>query len=112
VKLMGELIDKYGYYGTGETLVVADPEEGWVMEMCGYDMNGTGGVWVAQRVSDDGFFVAANQFRIRNIRKGAGDMMYSANIFEAAQNKGWWKPEDGDLDWTRVYGDGEFHHPY
>ena len=112
VKLMGELIEKYGYYGTGETLVVADPEEGWVMEMCGYDMNGTGGVWVAQRIPDDGFFVAANQFRIRNIRKGAGDMMYSSNIFEVAQNKGWWKPESGDLDWTSVYGDGEFHHPY
>ena len=112
VKLMGELIEKYGYFGTGETLVVADPEEGWVMEMCGYDMNGTDGVWVAQRVPDDGFFVAANQFRIRNIRKGAGDMMYSANIFEAAEKKGWWKPESGDLDWTSVYGDGEFHHPY
>ena len=112
VKLMGELIEKYGYYGTGETLVVADPEEGWVMEMCGYDMNGTGGVWVAQRVPDDGFFVAANQFRIRNIRKDAGDMMYSANIFEVAEKKGWWKPESGPLDWTSVYGDGEFHHPY
>jgi dipeptidase len=113
VKLIGELIDKYGYYGTGETLVVADPEEGWVMEMCGYDMNGTGGVWVTQQVPDDGFFVAANQFRIRNIRKGAGDMMYSANIFEVAEKKGWWKPESGDLDWTSVvYGDGEFHHPY
>ncbi len=112
VKLMGELIEKYGYFGTGETLVVADPGEGWVMEMCGYDMNGTGGVWVAQRVPDDGFFVAANQFRIRNIRKGAGDMMYSANIFEVAEKKGWWKPESGALDWTSVYGDGEFHHPY
>jgi dipeptidase len=112
VKLMGELIEKYGYYGTGETLVVADPEEGWVMEMCGYDMNGTDGVWVAQRVPDDRFFVAANQFRIRDVRRDAKDMMYSKNIFEAAQRKGWWKPEDGPLDWTRAYGDGEFHHPY
>jgi len=112
VKLMGELIEKYGYYGTGETLVVADPKEGWVMEMCGYDMNGTDGVWVAQRVPDDGFFVAANQFRIRDVRKDAKDIMYSKNIFDVAQKKGWWKPEDGPLDWTSVYGDGEFHHPY
>ncbi len=112
IKLMGELIEQYGYYGTGETLVVADRDEGWVMEMCGYDMNGTGGVWVAQRVPDDGFFVAANQFRIREVRKGAKDMMYSANIFNVAQQKGWWKPESGPLDWTSVYGDGEFHHPY
>ncbi|MBN1276819.1 MAG: C69 family dipeptidase [Deltaproteobacteria bacterium] len=112
IKLMGELIEKYGYYGTGETLAVADPKEGWVMEMCGYDMKGTDGVWVAQRVPDDGFFVAANQFRIREIRKGTEDMIYSSNIFDVAQHKGWWKPEDGPLDWAEVYGDGEFHHPY
>ncbi|MBN1829151.1 MAG: C69 family dipeptidase, partial [Deltaproteobacteria bacterium] len=112
VKLMGELIEKYGYYGTGETLIVADPEEGWVMEMAGYDMNGAGGVWVAQRVPDNGFFVAANQFRIREVPRDAKDMMFSANIFDVAQKKGWWKPEQGPLDWTSVYGDGEFHHPY
>ncbi|NCC24216.1 MAG: dipeptidase [Deltaproteobacteria bacterium] len=112
VKLMGELIMTYGYYGTGETLLVGDPDEGWVMEMCGYDMDGTDGVWVAQRVPDDGFFVAANQFRIREVKEDAEDMMYSPNIFEVAKAKGWWKSEDGPLDWTAVYGDGEFHHPY
>jgi len=112
IKLMGELIEKYGYYGTGETLLVADPNEGWVMEMAGYDMNGTGGVWVAQRVPDDKFFVAANQFRIREVVKDSSDMMYSSNIFDVAQQKGWWNPTDGPLDFAKVYGDGEFHHPY
>ena len=112
VKLMGELIENYGYYGTGETLIVADPQEGWVMEMCGYDMNGAGGVWVAQRVPDDSFFVAANQFRIREIRRDDPNMMYSENVFQVARDKGWWKPEDGPLDWAGVYGAGEFHHPY
>lgn len=112
IELMGELVAKYGYYGTGETLLVADPEEGWVFEVCGYDMDGTDGVWVAQRVPDDEFFVAANQFRIRDVRKDADDMMYSENIFDVAREKGWWKPEDGPLDWAKVYGDGEFHHPY
>ena len=112
VVLMGRLIDEYGYYGTGETLLVADAEEGWVFEMCGYDMDGEGGVWVAKRVPDDGFFVAANQFRIRDVEKDADDMLHSANIFDVAKAKGWWKPADGPLDWARVYGDGEFHHPY
>ena len=112
VLLMGQLIETYGYYGTGETLLVGDPNEGWVMEMAGYDKNGTGGVWVAQRVPDDSFFVAANQFRIRDIRPDASDMLYSKNIFSIAQEKGWWQPEQGLLDFTSVYGDGEFHHPY
>jgi len=38
--------------------------------------------------------------------------MYSMNIFEVAQQKGWWQPKSGPLDFTSVYGDGEFHHPY
>jgi len=112
VKLMGRLIEEYGYYGTGETLLVGDPYEGWVMEMCGYDMNGTGGVWVAKRVPDNHFFVAANQFRIREVIKDSEDMLFSENIFRIAEDKGWWNPADGALDWTTVYGDGEFHHPY
>jgi dipeptidase len=112
IHLMGELIHEYGYYGTGETLLVADPNEAWVMEMCGYDLEGTGGVWVAQRVPDDKVFVAANQFRIREVKEGSDDMMFSANIFEIAREKGWWNPSDGPLDFASVYGDGEFHHPY
>ncbi len=112
IRLMGELIEKYGYYGTGETLLVVDPNEGWVMEMAGYDMNGTGGVWVAQRVPDDMVFVAANQFRIREVRKDSDDMMFSGNIFDIARQKGWWDPSKGSLDFAAVYGDGEFHHPY
>lgn len=112
VMLMGEMIEKYGYYGTGETLLVGDPNEGWVMEMAGYDMNGTGGVWVAQRVPDDKIFVAANQFRIREIDTKSKDMIFSKNIFEIAEQKGWWKPSEGPLDFTKAYGDGEFNHPY
>ncbi len=112
VVLMGRLLEKYGYYGTGETLIVGDPDEVWVMEMCGYDPEGTDGVWVAQRVPDNGFFAAANQFRIRDIRTDAPDMLYGRHVFDAAREKGWWNPDDGPLDWTSVYGDGEFHHPY
>jgi dipeptidase len=112
IKLMGELIEKYGYYGTGETLLVADPTEGWVMEMAGYDMDGTDGVWVAKRVPDDEVFVAANQFRIREVLVESKDMMFSKNIFEVARQKNWWNPSMGPLDFAGVYGDGEFHHPY
>lgn len=109
---MGQLIERYGYYGTGETLLIGDPNEAWVMEMAGYDMDGDGGVWVAQRVPDDKVFVAANQFRIREIDPVNEDMLFSENIFEIAEEKEWWKPADGHLDFTKVYGDGEFRHPY
>ncbi len=112
IQLMGELIRNYGYYGTGETLLVGDTEEAWVLEMCSYDKDGTDGVWVAKRVPDDEIFVAANQFRIREVLKDDPDMMYSENIFAVAKAKGWWREQDGELDFAKVYGDGEFHHPY
>ena len=43
VRLMGNLLETYGYYGTGETLPVADPQEAWVMEMAP-SPDGTGGL--------------------------------------------------------------------
>ncbi len=112
VVLVGSLIDTYGYYGTGETLLFADPCEAWVIEMCGYDMNGTGGLWVAQRVPDGEVFVTANTFRIRTVKPGNKDQMYSANLFSVAQKNGWWNESMGDLDWLKTVSYGEYAHPY
>lgn len=112
VQLMGELIEEYGYYGTGETLLVGDTEEGWVFEMCGYDEKGSGGLWVAKKVPDGEVFVAANEFRIREIDPEDPDMMFSKNLFEVAREKGWWSPEDGKLDWLKAVSHGEYGHPY
>jgi len=110
IKLMGQLIKDYGYYGTGETLLVGDTDEAWVMEMCGYDMNGTNGIWVAQRVPDNGFFVAANEFRIRDIT--TGDIMCSDNLKDVCQKLGWWNSKEGPLDWLKTVSYGEYSNPY
>lgn len=110
VLLMGDLIKDYGYYGTGETLLVGDADEAWVMEMCAYDMNGTDGIWVAKRVPDNGFFVAANQFRIREI--DSEDVIYSHNLKEVCEKLGWWNPKDGPLDWLPTVSYGEYSNPY
>jgi len=91
--------------------VLADTEEAWVIEMCGYDTDVSDGLWVAKRVPDDGFFVSANQFRIREVKKNSSDMRYSSNLFAVCEKKGWWKPEDGELDWAAAVGEGEYHHP-
>jgi dipeptidase len=112
VELMGELIDTYGYYGTGETLLVGDPNEGWVFEMCGDDIDGIGGLWVAKRVPDGELFVAANEFRIREIDPNDPDILYCKNLFKSAEAHGWWKPSDGPLDWLKTVSLGEYNHPY
>jgi dipeptidase len=110
ILLMGQLIKGYGYYGTGETLLVGDADEAWVMEMCAYDMNGTDGIWVAQRVPDNGYFVAANEFRIREI-DGDG-IIYSDNLKKVCETLGWWDPKKGPLDWLPTVSFGEYSNPY
>ncbi|QVL36868.1 dipeptidase [Aminirod propionatiphilus] len=111
IALMGDLIERYGLYGTGETLPVADREEGWVMEMAP-SPDGEGGLWVAKKVPDGEVFVAANQFRIRQIDPDDPDVMFSKNLHEVARRHGWWNPEEGPLDWLRTVSLGEYNHPY
>ena len=112
VELIGSLIDQYGYYGTGETLPVSDPNESWVVEMAGGTPDGTGGLWVAQKVPDGEVFVAANTFRIRDIDPNDPNILYSKNLFSAAQANGWWDPSQGKLDWLKTVSGGEYSHPY
>jgi len=106
IQLMGDLGVEYGYYAGGETLTIIDTEEAWVFDMVASpDENGKSAVWVAQRVPDDEVAVMANQFTIREIDPDDPDnFMYSENIFDLAEEQGWWKPEDGQLDFNRVYG--------
>ena len=110
VLLIGELIETYGYYGTGETLPIADTEEGWVMEMAP-SPEGTGGLWVAKKVPDGEVFVAANEFRIREVDPDDPDMLYSENLHSIAKKHGWWNGE-GKLDWLATVSKGEYNHPY
>ena len=113
IALMGELIETYGYYGTGETLPVADPQEAWVMEMAP-SPEGTGGLWVAQRIPDGHFWVAANQFRIRELIPGNPNQMWGKTLIATLEKAGWRAPEDRSLpvDWLRSVSHGEYNHPY
>ncbi|MDK2988878.1 MAG: dipeptidase [Methanoculleus sp.] len=113
VELIGGLIDTYGYYGTGETLIFADPEEAWVIEMCSsLDPEDGGGLWVAQKIPDGEVFVAANEFRIREVVPGDPDMLYSRDLFSMVEKAGVWSPADGPLDWLKIVSYGEYSHPY
>ena len=60
IRLMGELIKKYGYGDSGECLTIADPNEVWIFEVQGEGPKKIGGVWAAQRIPDDEIAVSAN----------------------------------------------------
>jgi len=124
VTTMGELIDEYGLYSTGETLLVADQDEAWVFEMCGLPDETHHSAWVAQQVPDGEIFVAANEFRIRGIWPTDEDLprppgerpvqLYSKHLIPGLMKLGWWDPEQapGWLDWLRAVSTGEYNHPY
>lgn len=111
VELVGSLIEEYGYYGTGETLIFADSEEAWVIEMCS-SPDGEGGLWVAKKVPAGEVFAASNEFRIREIVPGDENILYSGKLFEKAKAAGMWSPSQGTFDWLETTSYGEYSHPY
>ena len=106
VQTMGSLIEKYGYRShnglDGDIVSIADPGEGWWMEVT------IGGLWVAQRVPDDGFVVLANRFRIAEIDlKDTSRFLASPNLVDFARQKGWYDPAEGAFNFQRTYGTAE-----
>lgn len=112
IKLMGSLIDEYGLWGTAETLAVADRDEAWLFEMQPTP-SGKGGFWIAERIPDGHFLVAANQLRIRAIKEGSQDQMFNPSLPRMLKELGWAVyDEDGNMDWVKSLQAGEFNHPY
>jgi dipeptidase len=114
VKLMGALIDEYGFFSTGETLLVGDENEAWVFEMCALPDGKYHSAWVAKRVPDGQYFVAANTFRIRDVVKNDPDhFQYSKLLIPGLKKLGWWdESKQGPVDWLRAVSPGEYNHPY
>jgi dipeptidase len=111
VKLMGDIAVEYGYYGWGETLVVADTEEVWVIEMCA-SPDQKSALWAAKKVPDGEVFVEANCMRIRELDPENPDVMYAPDLFAICEEQEWYNPEDGAFDWMRAVSPGEYSHAY
>ncbi len=64
IRIMTELMAKYGYYSEGESFSVSDPNEVWIFEVIGKGEYEKGAVWVARRIPDGYVCAHANQARI------------------------------------------------
>ncbi len=103
IKLIGELVAKYGYADGGECLTIADKKEVWQMEILGEGPDKIGGIWVAQRVPDDEVAVSCNVPRIGKIdRKNKDFFMCSDNIEKVAKKYGLWDGQ-GDFVWWKAF---------
>jgi len=111
VILMGELAEKYGYYGWGEILLIGDTKEAWVFELS-CTPHGKSALWVAKKVPDGEVFVNANIYKIREVDPSDPNMLYSSNLFQIAKENNWYDPNKEHLDWLKAVSPGEYDHPY
>jgi dipeptidase len=118
IELMGNLAETYGFYGAGmfegtaESLAVTDPDDAWIFHILP-DPTGFSAIWAAQRVPPTGFAVLANMFVIRKVDPDDREnFLMSDSVHTVAREYGWWSEEDGLLDFTAVYSDGEYAHKY
>ncbi|MCI0495021.1 C69 family dipeptidase, partial [candidate division KSB1 bacterium] len=104
IKLTGELTKTFGYIDEGECLTIADTKEVWHLEIVGAGKGNRGSVWAAQRVPDDHVSVNANASRIRQIDLNKPDFfMASENVYQVAQDSGWWRPAEGAFEFCLAY---------
>ncbi len=103
IKIMDDLVQKYGYASSGESFSIADKDEVWVMELIGKGAE-KGAVWVAVRIPDGAISGHANQPRIRRVDfKDKKNVMYSKDLVDFARRKGWYSGKDKDFSFADVY---------
>lgn len=120
IDVMTSLVSEYGYYSSGETFSIGDPNEIWVMDLVGKGTGNTGAVWVAQRIPDDCISAHANQARIHRFpqakkklnkkmnRYEVGDScMFSADLIPFGRTLGY-EGSDADFDFAATFGDLDY----
>jgi dipeptidase len=97
IRLIGELVKKYGYGDSGECLTFADSKEVWHFEIMGAGPVEVGAVWAAVRIPDEHVGVSANIPRISTLDLDDPDhYMASDNVHSLAEEMGYWDPKSGE----------------
>lgn len=121
IRIMTDLVAEYGYYSSGESFSIADPNEIWIMEMIGKGVGNKGAVWVARLIPSDCVAAHANQARITTfptektskhsissrhmncINDTTINCVYAEDVISFARAKGYFKGADKDFSFSDTY---------
>ena len=119
IDTIASLMAEYGYYSSGESFSLSDPNEVWIMEIIGKgspqiikDAKGKitkrsynkGAVWVARKLPEGYICAHANQARIRQFPlNDPQNCVYAKDVITFAREKGWFKGEDKDFSFADTY---------
>ena len=109
ITVMGNLVAEYGYYSSGESFSVSDPEEAWIMEMIGKGPGNKGAVWVALRIPDGYISGHANQARITSFPlNDPENCLYSKDVISFARDKKLFQGDDAAFSFSDTYAPVDF----
>ncbi len=109
IRIMTDLVSEYGYYSSGESFSIADPNEIWVLEMIGKGTGNKGAVWVAVRIPDDCISAHANQSRIQQFPlNDPKNCLYSKDVITFARKKGYFQGKDKEFSFAKAYNPIDF----
>jgi dipeptidase len=104
ILIMDELAKTYGYKDTGESFMIGDKNEVWVVEFIGKGEYERGALWVAARIPDGYIAAHANQARIRQIDwHDTENWMWAEDIVDFARDRGWYDGSDADFSFVDIY---------
>ncbi|MFP4059882.1 MAG: dipeptidase [Bacteroidota bacterium] len=109
IKTMASLVEEYGYYSSGESFSIADPQEVWIMELIGKGTGNKGAVWVARKIPDGYISGHANQARITTFPlDDPENCMYSDDVISFAKDMDYFKGKDKNFSFSDAYAPVNF----
>ncbi len=109
IDVMTDMVAEYGYYSSGESFSIADPNEVWLMEIIGKGPENKGAVWVARRVPDGYITAHANAPRIRQFPLNEPETtVYAPDVISFARDQGWFDGKDKEFSFAETYSPDSF----
>lgn len=85
VRIIGELVEKYGYHHSARIYTVADKDEAWLVQVV------HGRNFCARRCPDDEVTILPNCYTIRRLDElDPATVVHSKDLMENAKRKGFW----------------------